>query len=135
MRKLYFIKLTLKSIIYLTLFTLYIRFYFMDQMIEFLDGKTTFAKSYKETHHFKIPNLIICPNPPYIPSKVQKYGYETLESIIYDKHENYLNYDLNAWQMYQEMSYLNNRDIDFYIASNLSNLLQNQLLNGRTNLE
>ena len=132
----YWIKTFLKSSLYLLLFVMYIRFYCADTIFEYLEGKTTFAKTYQTNDVQEVPTILMCIDPPFKVSKVSQFGYKSMSELLDDTKEKYLwQHNLSIWEMYQELSYKLERDYRIYLISDFSNILQNKLKGGFNDLK
>ena len=67
------VKLIIKIFLYSLLLILFLKFYFIEEISTFLEGKTTFATTY-ETKNSRIPTIILCSLPDY---KVGKGWFST----------------------------------------------------------
>ena len=99
-------------LLYLLLFGLFLNFYFIQQFREYLESKTTFSSSIELRDHVEVPNLILCPFPqPIKYDNFAKYGVTTsFWNAVADKAPDY---NLTMVEMYNEFTYILNRDYVF----------------------
>ena len=62
-----------KGSLYVTLFVCFVIFYFYDEMMAFMKGSTTFARSYAMVEQMAMPSFILC-MPGVNPEAQEKYG-------------------------------------------------------------
>ena len=112
---------TLNKILYLTLFTLYVIFYLHGQVTEFINGGTTFTRTFAKIEDgLTAPTIILCP-PGAKRNVAEKYGYAPLIlDIYYDINETWTKFNKTPLQVAEEMSFLLDQDFDldisFYLA-------------------
>ena len=100
----------IKVFLYLTLFLIYVQFYLIGQTREYLEGKTTFATKFEDDTNPTYPIIVICPNPPFKPSISKQSGYKVLTDLTHDWQERYLKDNMTQWEMYENLTYVLDRD-------------------------
>ena len=95
-------KTLLKVIFYLVLFGLFMKFYFIEEIQEYLDGKTTFVTSY-ETRPIQVPSILLCASPDY------KENTQWLDLVKAGQ------LNLSLWDTFQDITY--NLDKDFELIN------------------
>ena len=124
-----------KGSLYVTLFMCFVIFYFYDEMVAFMKGSTTFARSYAKVEQIAMPSFILC-MPGINPKSREKYGYYKSEDIVYDEEEKFKKFNKTPLEVVDELYFVLSRDFElevkFYHAGSvkLSNGV-NHLDNGR----
>ena len=105
---------TLKSLCFIALFILFWEFYFYEQWTTFNEKSTAFRSRIENVPSIDISTYILCWEPTFKPSVVQKYGITSLYKIVEDRNETYAKYDLSPQEFYDEFAYKFGRDFDLY---------------------
>ena len=87
MLSLKWIKLLSIIILYVLLFILFCYFYIIDQMNDFIKGRTTVASRIEKVESVEPPTVTICLNPPYKSSKLTSFGLDNF-GPLYDEFDN-----------------------------------------------
>ena len=106
----------IKVSFYVTLLILYIQYYFMEQVLELLKARTQFSAKIEQVPSMPIPTLTLCFKPYFKKSQVEKYGYNSVYSLIQSQDSvenkwnvlNQLSYSINEDFVYEALLYLNN---------------------------
>jgi len=80
-------KTFIKVSFYLILLSFYIRYYFMKQLIEFIKRSTQFNGKIEMVKVMPAPTITICMKPYLKQSMAQKYGYNSIKSLLDDPKE------------------------------------------------
>ena len=68
------IKLLVTILLYLLLLILFCLFYLVDQMEDFIQGRTTITSRLEKVNFLEPPTLTLCFDPPFKLSIFEKYG-------------------------------------------------------------
>ena len=105
----------LKVMMYALLMTLFVQYYLRDYAAEYFKNRSTFTSVTKHQYTLPLPNIIVCTDPSFKPSKAEKYGYSFASQIWNDKEEKYKQFYHSPWDTYQKLSYLINKDVKFRV--------------------
>ena len=106
------VNILIQSLLYVSLFTLFLHFFFIDQLREFLRADTTFITSFEQRNNEKIPDMLICPDPGY--KKTMKSEFNISDDINIGF--KVALYNESMWELYQNFTFL--IDKDFYLFFN-----------------
>ena len=117
-------------ILYLILLILYIKFYLIDEVLNFMQGGTTLSSRTEKVEILEAPYLTLCFQPSFKPSMLQKHGlpndtgsfkqlYNALEEMDMEMYEN-LSYAYKKdfgikLELIKEGTINENKPIDFEI--------------------
>ena len=87
------IKIIARILLYLILFAFFCYFYMIDQMSDFIKGRTTVTSRIEKVESLEPPTVTICMNPPYKSSKLKFFGLN------------------NFYQLYK-VDFFNNQTVD-----------------------
>ena len=73
-KRIYFVK----TLTYLILAFLFLKYYFIDVLVEYSKGSSTYSVLTQEVDKLLIPQLILCFNPLYKPSKTEEFGIKII---------------------------------------------------------
>lgn len=105
-----------KVMMYALLLTLFVQYYLRDYAAEYFKNRSTFTSVTKHQYTLPLPNIIVCTDPSFKPSKAEKYGYSFASQIWNDKEEKYKQFYHSPWDTYQKLSYLINKDVKFRVG-------------------
>ena len=94
---------------YLILFGFFLKFYFIEEIQDYLAGKTTFATSYEDKPQIQVPSILLCSSPNY---KEGRNWYNLLNAT---------KLNLTLWEIYENITY--NLDKDFDLSNTGNTLL------------
>ena len=101
------IKILIGSILYFALLGFYISFFLLDQVSNYLIGRSTVANQIQIVEKLEYPTLTLCMNPATKLSVSQKYGFTNM----YDKFEKDTN-GTSLTERYDNLSYILNQDFE-----------------------
>ena len=99
-KRIYFVK----TLTYLILAFLFLKYYFIDVLVEYSKGSSTYSVLTQEVDKLLIPQLILCFNPLYKPSKTEEFGIKAIDGTT--EHD----FNMTNWDLLQELSYQILRD-------------------------
>ena len=123
-----------KVVLYLTMFGFFLKFYFIGQFMQFLEGHTTFVTIVESKVDSPLagPTIFLC-HDYGVSSAYEKYGVTS--ATVYD----YIGYEKipdisgkNKWDIYQEFKFLADLDLEFYFRINQTH--QQRIRLGNTTL-
>ena len=77
------IQILARLILYILLFAFFCLFYMIDQMSDYIKGRTTVSSRFEEVDSFEPPTVTVCMFPPYQPTKMSLYGLEDEANVIF----------------------------------------------------
>ena len=101
------IKILIGSILYFALLGVYISFFLLDQVSNYLIGRSTVANQIQIVEKLEYPTLTLCMNPATKLSVSKSYGFTNM----YDKFEKETN-ETNLTERYDNLSYILNQDFE-----------------------
>ena len=108
MKRKYVLKILIGSIIYFALLGVYIYFFLMDQVSNYLIGRSTVANQIQFVQKIEYPTITLCMNPATKLSVSQKYGFTNM----YDKFKQKETNETNMFERYDNLSYILNQDFE-----------------------
>ena len=99
------LKTVLTVLIFVLLFTSFVYFFMMDQMIAFIKGRTTITKRVEVADSIEFPTIIMCLDPPTKLSVARKYGFQNHNDKFKVEIPN-----KNVTQVYDENTFELNQD-------------------------
>ena len=116
-------KLCFKLSFYLVLLILYIKYYFVESVIELVKGRTAFSGKIEAVKEMALPTTTICFKPYFKSSLSQKHNINSMISMLE-------NDDIaNKWEMFETLSYSLGKDIFLEAYWLKGNVLNTQVLN------
>ena len=85
------IKILARILLYVTLFAFFCSFYMIDQMRDFVKGRTTLTSRIEEVESLEPPTVTVCMYPPYKPSKLASFSVTEPGLVMFDKDLNNTN--------------------------------------------
>ena len=113
MKRKYVLKILIGSIIYFALLGVYIYFFLMDQVSNYMIGRSTVANQIQFVEKIEYPTITLCMNPATKLSVSQKYGFTNM----YDKFEQKETNETNMFERYDNLSYILNQDFEILDSS------------------
>ena len=105
-----FLHVTLRFIAHLTLFVLFVQFYLMEQMGDYVKDRTTTTSRFEEVEVSDFPTITICMDPPQKPSIAKQYGYKRMVDIHFNDVPN-----TTLPERFEASSYILNKDFDIKV--------------------
>ena len=103
--------LTFKCLLFLVLFALFLRFYFIQQFTEFLKFETTYTTTFRESEEVKVPDMILCPHPPYKQDLLEEYNIlEPFDAVNRFAFQNAWEDEPNITVSFQNLTYVLNKE-------------------------
>ena len=99
-KRIYFVK----TLTYLILAFLFLKYYFIDVLVEYSKGSSTYSVLTQKVDKLLLPQIILCFNPLYKLSKTEELGIKSIDGTT--KHD----YNMTNWDLLQELSYRNMKD-------------------------
>ena len=108
-----------KSILYLAMLILFLKFYFIEQVLEYLEGNTTFfhIRESREVIKREAPVILLCQDY-YLPSALHKYNISTHVYIEHTLGSIPNIHGMNKWDLYREFVPTLDQEILFYTKIN-----------------
>ena len=100
------IKLLVTILLYLLLLILFCLFYLVDQMEDFIQGRTTITSRLEKVKSLEPPTLTLCFDPPFKTSVARKFGLVHHYDYRYKALPNGTDYG----QRFHQLSYILNQD-------------------------
>ena len=113
MKRKYVLKILIGSIIYFALLGVYIYFFLMDQVSNYMIGRSTVANQIQFVEKIEYPTITLCMNPATKLSVSQKYGFTNM----YDKFKQKESNETNMFERYDNLSYILNQDFEILDSS------------------
>ena len=106
-----------------------------DETVEYVKGKTNFATKFDDTKSIEMPSVMLCPKPIFKPSMVDKYQYKRMPDLTYDSQQKYFEHNFTIWQMFEEMTYKLESDLQLQLWDFENSLWEvNQLIIGKNEI-
>ena len=96
---------------------LFFQYYLRDYVAEYFKHRSTFTSMTKYQYKLPLPNIIVCTDPAFKPSRTEKYGYSFASQIWKDQKGPFKKFGLSPWETYQKLTYEFNKDIKFKVGS------------------
>ena len=137
------IKVLLNAIIYLILFILFLKFYLIQEVTEFLDGKTTFISSFEKAQETEFPTILACFSPPFKTKRGKSLTLAFPKNEKEDESETYEDYydygyeedgelDEDVLKSFMKMTY--HHDTDYHTIIKMYNQ-QHKKITSKTKIE
>ena len=104
-------KTFIKVTFYLILLSFYIRYYFVEQVIELVRGSTQFNGKIELVKVMPAPTITICMKPYFKASIANQYGYNSVKSILEDSQ------DITKYDLLKSMSYSFDKDFKLKVLT------------------
>ena len=104
------IKLIGYTFLYLILSCGFVLFYMLDQLNDFIEGRTTITSKIQKVAHLEFPTLVLCMNPGRKRSVGQKYGIINSDDIFFNYFPN-----ITMDKVQEEFGYALNKDFTIKI--------------------
>ena len=108
--KKYWFKILFGLLVHLSLLVLFIKVYMVQELGDFVKGRTTVSHRFETSDQFEFPTLSVCMDPPLKPSVASKFGLKDQQNIHWKDISN-----LTASDKWNEISYVLNRDFTIYM--------------------
>ena len=82
MEKQAILSIALGIVSYLILFILFVQFYMLEQMGDYIAGRTTTTSRLEQVEESEFPTITICMDPPLKQSVVSKYGFKSAGEVV-----------------------------------------------------
>ena len=112
MEKQLLLSIILRIVFHLILLILFVRFYMLKQMRDYIAGRTTTTSRLEQVTESDFPTITICMDPPFKPSVVSKYGFQTLGEVVINDVPN-----ATLLEKLEALSYMLNLDFSMKITS------------------
>ena len=103
-------KAVVYTIIYVLLFVIFAIFYMKDQLVDFIDKRTTITSKIVTTESLEPPTLILCMNPAWKQTVAEKYGLKESKEMLVQKVSN-----LTTKQKFEAFGYILNQDFEVFL--------------------
>ena len=116
MEKTVIFQIVLRSIFHLILFIVFVQFYLIEQMGDYIADRITTTSRFQEVKTSDFPTITMCMNPPQKSSVAKKFGFKSMQDIHFQEVEN-----LTLLERFEAISYKLNQDFyinDFIIGNN-----------------
>ena len=81
MEKQVLLSIVLRIVFHLILFVLFVHFYLIEQMGDYIAGRATTTSRLEQVTQSEFPTITICMDPPLKPSVVSKYGFKSAGEV------------------------------------------------------
>ena len=112
MEKQVLLSIVLRSVFHLILFILFVQFYLIEQMGDYIADRATTTSQLKQVEESEFPTITICMDPPVKPSVGSKHGFKWFGEFFYTDTMN------TTWlQKSEALSYILNKDFTIRIIN------------------
>ena len=110
------IKLIFKTVLYLSFLALFLHFYFIEQFLEYLKGRTTYSTAIDIRSEVDFPSILVCVT--YRFDLINQNFNDSHPFTILSKPLNYQYQNNSHLDLYYWLSYFNFKDFNYEIATN-----------------
>ena len=116
------LKIIFCFLLHFSLLALYIKVYLVNEISDFIKGRTTISHRFEKSDQVELPTLTICMDPPLKPSLASKFGLISQYDIHFKDLPN-----MTTMEKWNHVSYVMNRDFVVYIYHTLMHEGVNEL--------
>ena len=112
MEKQAILSIGLRIVSHLILFILFVRFYLIGEMGDYMADRVTTTSRFEEVSELEFPTITICMDPPQKPSVALMYGFDTMFDIIWEDVPN-----TTLYERFETSSYILNKDFSIKVKA------------------